>query len=111
MKASVFIVFFLSGLACSVPAKSQTPDELKRISTMITQAKSKSEILKAWESVVRRNPKMDIRKTIDTILTAARKENEKNKSSQTYSAAVALIAELQKQMYDDARKILDNLKS
>lgn len=110
MKTLLITFLCLAGLFCSIPASSQKPDELKRISMMIVQAKSKDEILKKWESVVKRYPKMDVDKVISTILTNAKQENEKNKSSQSYNTAVSLTANLQKQMHDNAIKIIDNMK-
>lgn len=111
MKTLFIILLCLASLSVSHPVRSQTPDELKRLSTMIVQAKPQAEIMKSWESLVKRYPKMDVGKTITTILTTAKEENDKNKSLHSYDAAAALIARLQKQMYDDAMKILANLKS
>lgn len=111
MKTLLIIFLCLAGLSVSHPVRSQTPDELKRISTMIVQAKPQAEIMKSWETLVKRYPKMDVNKTITTILTSAKQENDKNKSSQSYDAAAALISRMQKQMYDDAMRILANLKS
>jgi hypothetical protein len=82
---------------------------------MIVQGKSKTEIPKVWASVVTRNPKIDVDKAIRTIIAAASQENimrsetSGNKdfwisSSQSYNTMESIITDMQKQLYDSAKK-------
>jgi len=123
MKTLQFTIICLISIIISNPAESQNqPDELKSISMMIVQGKSKTEIIKAWESVVTRNPKIDVDKAISSIINTARQENSKKpealrktsqqeSSSQSGGTMESIITDLQKQMHDTAKKIIDNLKS
>lgn len=101
-------------LSFSSPLHSapQTPDELKRISTMIIQGKADTEVLKAWEVMVKKYPKIDIDKTINTIISTAKEEKKKSISGgASRKEAETTLTNLSKQMHENAKRTLANLKS
>lgn len=76
MKTIIFSLVSASllNLTFVVEATPQTQEDMKRISMMIVQGRPDTEILNAWRSLVTNNPKIDVDKSINTIMSTARQE-------------------------------------